>query len=83
MTWGEAQEYVSVMEERRKRDAQTQSIIAFCHASAVSQMIMGDGEEISVMDIFPFWTEDERNEVRRQKYIDMMMSKVKGGGGHG
>lgn len=62
-TWGEVQEFVSCVYEKERRLYQNLSIIAARHAGLVTR-ILSQGGQIDVPEEFPFWTEEERTELR-------------------
>lgn len=72
----EAVEYIACATERRIRDAKVKSIVAFNQAAMIVQLLNGD--EVDLMTRFPFWTEEERDEAKRQRLVQYMLNKVGG-----
>ena len=68
-TWGEAIEFIKIYNERRKRENQDQAIIAFREADLMSQWILKK-EETNITEVFPFWSEAEKNEATKQAKIN-------------
>ena len=69
-------DFIACATERRIRDAKVQSIVAFNQSAMIVQLLNGD--EVDLMTRFPFWTEEERNEAKRQRLVQYMMAKVGG-----
>lgn len=69
-------EFIACETERQTRAAKVQSIIAFNHAAMIADIL--NGEEVKLMTRFPFWSEEERAEAKRQRLVNYMMSKLGG-----
>ena len=68
-TWGEAIEFIKIYNERRKRENQDLATIAFREADLMSQWIFKK-EETNITEVFPFWSEAEKNEATKQANIN-------------
>ncbi len=60
----EIQQFINVQSERRRRDAKTQSVIAFRQAALIASMLSGEKSEYNVSEEFPFWTDAELQQMR-------------------
>ena len=83
-TWGELLDVVEAYSERTRREAQTQAIIAFRQTWLHNNWLAGKNTDIDIMEVFPFWTEDEKKEAMIEKYKTIMYKPaarkvVKGG----
>ena len=68
-TWGEAIEFIKIYNERRKRENQDLATIAFREADLMSQWIFKK-EETNITEVFPIWSEAEKNEATKQAKIN-------------
>ena len=67
MTWGEAVELIDVVNERERRKNKLFSVIGFETAVAINKMLAGDGKQLKIEELYPFWTEEERTEIRIER----------------
>lgn len=66
-TWGEIAEYVEITAERERRNNKALSLISF-YGNNVLCKLFGSKEQISVMEEYPFWTEEEITEAKLEFY---------------
>ena len=78
-TWGEASQIVSAQAEREQRRLKSESVIAYCQAKCISIFLFGSEEDrdLGVEEIFPFWTEEESNEMKVARLKSRMMRIAK------
>lgn len=74
-TWGEVQEFVLVMRERNRRNYKELAYIETVHAHLVSKLIV-EGGEVDPSQEFYYWTQEERNAIRRERYKQQLLSKA-------
>lgn len=64
-TPGEVLEYIDITNERKRREAQQEAVIFFSTIAANSRVMAG--ETLHVEECFPFWTEEETAEIRKER----------------
>ena len=79
-TWGEVVEFINVKNERDNRQFKEQSKIAYIQAGLIVSYISGNNTEMTVSEVFPYWTDEEQQEMKKQaliqKYKDRMYRHV-------
>lgn len=74
---------VEAVQERQRRQAQTQAIIAWGQAGILCRHLAGE-RQLPLYEVFPFWTTDEVNEMKVAEYRRRMeRMAAKGGKGDG
>lgn len=76
-TWGEIAEYVEIVSERERRRNKALSLISF-YGNNVLCKLFGSKDTISVMEEYPFWTDEEQTEAKLEYYRSILT-----GGNHG
>lgn len=78
-TWGELCDYISAVHEKARKDMQTQAMMNFRTVSLLSRMFSAKrGMKFNVMDEYDFlWTDEERNEAKRQALMNKLLAKTK------
>lgn len=64
-TPGETLEFVDVVNERKRREAQQSAILFFSTIAANSRIMAG--ETLYIEEAYPFWTEEETAEIRKER----------------
>lgn len=76
MTTGELNEWIDAVSEKQRRDAQVQSIIAYRQAMLTADAVLtkmnGVSSSYDPIDWFPFWTAEERKQIKRAQLIQMI-----------
>lgn len=75
-TWGEVIEFVNASRERKRREYQNLAVIAKAEAYLTAVYLSGDGKDIEIYDVFPYWTQDEIATLKVQKYKNMLMANA-------
>lgn len=77
-TWGEVCTQIIASLERERRRNQELAAVAVGGAQYVARYLCG-GQVPELAEVFPFWTDEERNEMKVNKYRKMMERIVRGG----
>lgn len=78
-TWGELCLCVRAFQKGERQRYQALSVIAWREGLVTAQALAGEKVEM-VYDLFPFWEEDEKNQLRLER-LRQMMSRLAGGKG--
>lgn len=71
-TWGEVQEYVSCFYERERNLYKNLSTIA-ARQSILTCRLISSGGTVEIAEEFPFWTDEERKEMKLQRLKRSLM----------
>lgn len=71
-TWGEVQEFCSCQYERERRFYKELAYIESAQAHIVARLIT-EGGEVDPSEEFYYWSQEERNEIRVERYKQMLL----------
>ncbi len=71
MTWGEVLSVIEADRERQRRQMKDLSVIAYTQAGLTAQALTG-GKIPELYELFPFWTEEEVQEMKVEKIRRVM-----------
>lgn len=75
-TWGETIEYIKVIQERFRRQNQDLSIISYVAANYILGQIGGQSENLTIEEMYPYWTQEEQDEIRYNRLYASLNSKT-------
>lgn len=82
-TQGELTDQVRGCRERQRRECQARSIIAARQAEYFGLLLSGKGSQApEVYELFPFWSEKEKETLKLAHYRKLMERLAGGGGTH-
>lgn len=73
-TFGELVEIVNADFERTRRQNKDQALFVMREAELVSLYLAGEGKDLRIYDIFPFWTAEEKKEMLLNEYKNKMIA---------
>lgn len=72
-TWGEAVLFIDAYNERKRREYQNLSVIADAQAYLTAAYLSSGTGEMQVYDIFPFWSQEEKDALTVERYKRMLL----------
>lgn len=75
-TCGELIEIINAYNEKIRRQNKDFSLIAMRHAQLVVAYVAGSGKNLEIYDIFPFWSKEEKDQLKVEKYLSYMRAQV-------
>ncbi len=78
-TWGELLVLIRAFQKGERQRYQSLSVIAWRGAIVTAQALAGEKVE-AVYDLFPFWEENEKKQLRLER-LKEQMSRIAGGKG--
>lgn len=73
-TFGELIQIVNAKNERDRRNNQTSALIAKRQAELVTMYVAGKGSDLKLYDIFPFWTNEEKQTMLVEEIKNKMFN---------
>lgn len=81
-TLAEIIEQVRAYSDRRRRECQQLARIAYAESGMIAVRFSGKGKQIpEIWEVFPFWTDEEVQELKVEKYRRIMEKYAATGGG--